>query len=554
MTGLIISILVFSFFAFVFATASFAATKNLNSGVSNNFYNQQGGLIQDTYSVAAGTRTFEAGTVLSYCDNNSPVGGVCPGLGPRWNETLYPRGSLSPATLGDLVQISDGLAVYVSVVPSAPNVLRIAAITTGTSPPDYTANPTLLTLSDPISWLAVRAFSATGVVVAYNIHNSSFIVAASVSQSGPVQFGTPVNMFEVTLTNDGFPIDILVLNYAYVLVSYGPNSSGAAFLAYTLDGTNLNPITVAKNSLGFQITNVIASVYLGTNYFLYATGNMAVLGTFTFAGNTLTLSSQKTLAFTNVLFESLTATSLFNGYIALAGVQTELLQVALTISMVLQWSTTPPYIAAFFPNNLLESQGHQLVNNQLSVCYAPSSTGEPKGELFFAYVDSISDRGKIVRAKIAVTTSQDVQILPSPPIDISTFTYTQFGTAIGPLVACPSPTGVLVGIQYLGTYFNSFIWEGGYRFAGIAQESYESGSAKTGVRVMRQGISDVHTQLQPGFPYYMSNSGHLHAHASIVEMFSSASFNTPVGVALTDKQLLLDANVFEHISREGGGN
>jgi len=209
MYGLVIAILVFSFFAFVFATASFAATKNLNSGVSNNFYNQQGGLIQDTFAVAAGTQSFEAGSVVSYCDNSSPGIGVCPGLGPRWNETLYPIGSLAPATLGDLVQISPSLAVYVSVVPSAPNVLRIVAISTSAQPPLYAASPTLLTLSDPISWLAVRAFSATGVVVAYNIHNSSYIVVAAVPQTTAIQFGPPVNMFEVAITNDGFPIDLL---------------------------------------------------------------------------------------------------------------------------------------------------------------------------------------------------------------------------------------------------------------------------------------------------------------------------------------------------------
>jgi hypothetical protein len=27
--------------------------------------------------------------VVSYCDTNNPAGAVCPGLGPRWNTTLY---------------------------------------------------------------------------------------------------------------------------------------------------------------------------------------------------------------------------------------------------------------------------------------------------------------------------------------------------------------------------------------------------------------------------------------------------------------------------------
>jgi hypothetical protein len=555
--ALIITILVFSFFAFVFATAGFSETKKLDNGVENNFYNQQGGLIQDVYTVPPGTPTFEAGRVVSFCDTTNPSGGVCPGLGPRWNQTLYPPGSFSPASFGDLTQISNDLAVYVWTVPSAPNTLRIVAIRTSTDPPTYAASPTLFTLPGPVSWLTIRAFTANSVVVAYNTHNTSYLIAANVPLTTAVVFGTPVTMFEVPATNDGYPIDVVVLKSSCVLVTYGANSNGASFAAYTLAGVALSSITVMRNGYGLQITNDVASTYLGNtagvDYFLQVTGDKAALASFTLSGSTLTLNNLKTLSYVNVLYESITVTSLFNGYIALAGVQTELLAVALTVSMVIQWSTTSPYLISFYPNNLLETQGHQLINNQLSTCYAPSTTGEPRGELFFAYVDSISDRAKLIRAKIGATYANDVQILASPPIDISTFTYTQYGIAIGPLLACPSPSGVLVAYQYLGTYFNSFVWEGGYRFAGIAQESYAGGTSKSTVNVLRQGISDVHSQLQPGFPYYMSNSGHLHPHSSIVEMFTSASFNTRVGVALSDKQLYLDQDVFEHLAYAGGG-
>jgi hypothetical protein len=551
---LTIAILIFSFFAFVFAVASFANTKSLQYGVNNNFYNQQGGLIEETYAISAKSVAFDAGTVLSFCDSASSV---CPGLGPRWNQTLYPPGSFSPAVVGDLVQISPDLAVYAWATAAAPNTLRVIAIRTSSDPPAFTSlNPTLLPLDGPVSWISLKAYSSSSFVVAYNSHNSSYLVGGSATPTTAVVLGISVNMFEIPYTADGFVVDVSVLKNSYILVTYGPNSVGASFLGYTLSGMYFSPINVAKTfGYGIQITNDVSTTYLGNasgvEYFLQATGDKAVLGSFSFASGVLALSLLRTLAYTNVFYDTVSASSLLNGYIAIAGVQTEQLDVALTISIVLQWSTQSPYLTSFTPSNLLETQEHQLVNNQLSSCYVPPTSNEPAGELFFSYVDSLSDRAKLIRAKIASTSNNDVQLLPSPPIDISTFTYTQFGTSIAPLVACPSSSGVLVAYQYLGTYFNTFVWEGGYRFAGIAEESYDPQSSKSSMLVLRQGISESHRELQAGFSYYLTNSGHLRPHTSIYELFSPTGFSARIGVAISNTHLLLEPYVFESITRGG---
>lgn len=443
------------------------------------------------------------------------------------------------------------LAVYSWVVAGDPNSLRVVAIRSDVSPP-YAATPVVLSLSFPISWLAVRAYGPSSFVVGYNTHNTSYIMGGTVATSGQINLGPAVSMFAVPYTVDGFPMDVVVINSA-ILVTFGPNNEGASFKAFSLSGTTLSSINI-NSQYGLQLVNAVVSVSLGNvegvEYMLQATGTASAVSIFSYSPNTntLSISALKTLSYTDILFDTLTATSLFNGYIALAGVQIERLETPLAISLVLQWTTQSPYLNEFFPSNLLETQEHQLVGNVLSVCYTPPSPnagGATQGDLFFAYVESRSDRGKLVRAKIASTSPGNVQLLPSPAIDISTFTYTQYGIAIPPLLSCPSALGVLVAYQNLGTFFNHFVWEGGYRYAGIAQESFDPSTSKKAVSVMRQGISVPHGSLQPGYSYYVTNSGHLRPHTSLTEMFTASSNLARIGVAISDSQLLIDPYVFE---------
>lgn len=245
--------------------------------------------------------------------------------------------------------------------------------------------------------------------------------------------------------------------------------------------------------------------------------------------------------------------------------------------MVLEWSTQTPYITAFSPSNLLATEDQNLLEFRLHSCYVPSSTNvrlplkttwpniiqEPKGELFFTYTDTVTNRARIVRAKVA-NIGQQVQLLPSPPLDISTFDYHKYGHSVPPLVACPGqsvnggPGAVLVAYQYLGTFLNSFVWEGGYRYAGIAQENFTANTKGTppppfqlafnitaDLLVVREGISAGHSNLQVGFSYYMHNSGRLYPYTSLVELFTPNSFVHRVGVAISETQLLLDPYVFE---------
>lgn len=68
--------------------------------------------------------------------------------------------------------------------------------------------------------------------------------------------------------------------------------------------------------------NHIASVDLGSNYFLQATGNLAILAKYSFSANALTLTSVTVLTYPgHVIYRHVGALTLFNGLISLYGVQ-----------------------------------------------------------------------------------------------------------------------------------------------------------------------------------------------------------------------------------------
>jgi len=163
--------------------------------------------------------------------------------------------------------------------------------------------------------------------------------------------------------------------------------------------------------------------------------------------------------------------------------------------------------------------------------------------LFITYVDAFSLMAKIVRAKVIQTSYYQIQLLPSPALDLASTKYGHYGSWFAPLISCPTSTQeILMVYQDYQSMFDTFWWNGGYRFAGIAETDGKEGEE---VIVTRQGVSVGHSELQTGFQYYIYNDGYLAPHTSYLELFTPNGHRESVGVAISPTELLLEPDAFD---------
>lgn len=539
--GLNVLLVIFVFLAFLFSTLTYSHSKHLAKEVNNSFITQQGGLIQQTYKVSTNFSVLK-GQAVSFCATNQ----VCSGLGPEWGEPFYGTGSATPAVMGGLVQLTPTVAVYAAVSDSDHTMVRVTVLDTSAS--SAVRGTSTIATGDTISALEIITTSNNKIAaVFYSSHNVSYIVAASVSDdSKSLSLGAPIQVYTVDTINNGpFRYDFAHVGQ-YILVTYAHDHEGANYAFYSVDTSSSSKFTkvdVDVSKFSVQAIATLATAYLdGTHggWFIQGNANSLKLGWIDYQNKRV--DSLANAALNGYYFDTLTITKAFDSYVVVTGVQFEYVDTPLTLSLIVQWNQAAPYLTVYSPTNLLGTQNHQLLRDQLSVCYVPPFDEEPLGGLFYTYVDAQSLRAKLMRARTAVINGQP-QLLPSPSVDISTIQYGKHGSWLAPLLSCPTVSNrAVVVVQDFYSIFNTFSWKGGFRYAGLAQA--DAGQGKD-VNVVRQGISSGHTGLIPGFHYYMYNNGTLAPYTSIAEVFTPNGFPWRVGTALTDTLLYLEDDIFD---------
>jgi len=546
--GLNISIVIFVFLAFLFSTLSYVNSNNLAKNVNDTFISQQGGLIENTYNVST-VWSVRKGSVVSFCGRANAE--LCEGLGPLWSRPFFSHDSWTPAILGSIAQLTPAVSVYLHVVESDHLTLRVSYVDTGLYPAvNHTA---LLTLKSPVSSIHARATSHPDTaVIMYTTANETFIQAVWVTSDGGIKFAPKAyDLFPNHSPNEN---GTLVRNIAAVgtwtLVSYAYWGEGAKYEVFTVDPTNadygLTQLTgLPAWSFGLRIEEIVDTLYLGNGFILQATANLASYGLVDFNAKIIHALAQADYF---ARFHSLSLTQLEGDMVLFVGTQVDFVDQPLTLSMIVQWSnnSNAPSLKPHIPTNLLGTNNHIIVNDVVSVCYHPPSSYEPFGGIFFSYVDGLSRKAKIARARPTLTNG-NLHVLPSPPLDVSSHQYGRYQSWLTPRLVCPVGTGpshVLIVLQDFNSAFNTFVWAGGYRFAGIAQAAATAGK---GVDVVRQGISTANERFTPGFTYYAWNDGTLAPFTSFAELFTPNGYPYPIGTAIGEEKLHLELEAFDRL-------
>jgi len=221
----------------------------------------------------------------------------------------------------------------------------------------------------------------------------------------------------------------------------------------------------------------------------------------------------------------------------------------IAMTQVVSWSTAQPYLTVHNPTSLLPTSMLTVYRNDIRSCYVAPNAHHPFGVLLFTYVDALSGLVMLVRGKIDVYGSY-VWVLPSPHVVVSLIPYYNAFTSnrtVGPQLVCP-PNNQKAYLLYQSEppTMNSFIWHGGYRLAGIAENE---GGPGTSIQIVRVGTTTVTPYpLQAGFSYYANNSGIIHSTLSVNEQWSPNGWGYRLGTALSESQLLLDFEVIDRIN------
>jgi hypothetical protein len=315
--------------------------------------------------------------------------------------------------------------------------------------------------------------------------------------------------------------------------------------------SKLRQLPTKGGNFGISVVDTLVAHYLGNGYILYSNANQAAMGKITFDNANPTIVSVGTADY-YVHFNSLqihgvgTPQASGGGQLIFVGSQVAFVDTPLTVSMFVQWSPTTPFLTVHQPTNLLGNQEHEPYFGQVSVCYQQPTPYEPYGGIFYSYVDALSQRAKLVRARPTYT-DFNLHLLPSPALDISAHKYGRFRSWLTPTIRCniaTSPGHVLIAVQDFLPVFNTFTWHGGYRYAGLAQSS---ASASATISVVRSGISAGYEKLTPGFTYYVWNNGTIAPFTSIFELFTPNGYPFPIGTAITPDQIHIEPEAFDHL-------
>jgi hypothetical protein len=540
-------IVIFVFLAFLMSTLSYTHSLNLANQVNNSYYTTQGGLIERTYTVAP-SYAVKRGSVASFCGADNLQ--LCEGLGPVWNRPFFATESWSPAIATSIAQLTPSVSVYFHVVDADHTTLRATFIDTSSANPPSVKNTATLTLTSAVTSLHARPTSdPTVAAVMYTTHNETYLHTVTVTAAGTVLFSPlAVDLFHIYDPNQNGTLHReLATVETWLLVTYGYEDNGASYSVFTVDPSNaqtkLRSETLNRGSFGIPVVDTLATVYLGDGYILQSNAYTLQLGKVDFNAKAIqSLGSADMMAH----FRFLQLHLFHNNSVLAVGTQTLFVDVPRTLTVFIEWSPTAPFLRTHVPTNLLGTQNHRPQNFLISLCYLPPHPEEPYGGVFFSYLDSISNRAKIARSR-PVWSNNDLHLLPSPSLDISSHRYNRFDNqwTAPPTLTCNVGTGnehVLVTLQDFTSSFNTFVWAGGYRYAGIAQDNVGEGKE---LDIVRAGISSKHERLIPGFSYYMWNNGTIAPYTSFHELFTPNGFPMPIGTAISNSQLHLEQEAFD---------
>jgi len=537
-----IGIAVFVFLAFLFSILAYT-TSNKTNQQFNNAYTTPGSMsLKHTYKVNA-ARNVRKGNVVSFCEEHR----ICEGLGPVWeHRPFYAPGTTTPAALASLNQLSPALAVYTWTSTADHTVINCATINT-LEEPGFRLHAQLQLLN-PVTSLRVRpllehSLIAHSWVIMYTDHNITYLQVGTATNT-TITFGTSQVLFSVDpLANYTILSDITIAE-SWIIVTWGQaGQSAATYTVYELDpaaNTRLRRVDYNSQSFSIPVRGVIRSAYLGNNTFIQSCANHIQIGMISWTNPRITLLGYADIP---AYFRTLHITPMFGNRIAFTGVQVDFVDEPITLSMVVEYSSKNPYLTTYYPTNLLATHNDQLVNYQLQVCYHNPYNAEPFGGLFFTYVDAFTLMAKIVRAKVTRTSYSQVQLLPSPALDISSAKYGTYGSWEAPIITCPTANEeILIAYQDRQTMFDMFTWSGGFRFAGVAETDGKEGDD---VSVVRTGVASGFSDLQTGFQYYVYNDGFLAPHTSYLELFTPNGHRRHIGVAISPSELLLEYDAFD---------
>lgn len=541
-------VVIFSLLAFVFAVLSFSNDVHFSTILNNSTSYQNSGNLEQKATVAY-DMTVYGGTVTSYC---SHTGDVCEGLGPAWYRPFFEDGTNSGAIYGDLTQLSPSLAIYPHVVDKDHSFLRVTVINTGQTPSFGRTMgvvlPVNVTSTDIRSVKTGDPNAAVLLITTHNTtHNTTSLVVATVH---PIDYSVDLSpALEIIDTpgNDStreLRIDIANIG-DWILVSYGYDNEAITHKVFTLDNnspTKLSAIQLSGGDFSLLVYRTIATAYWGSGKIIQSNGNTYVFGQIDYANRRINQLASMPLEHE---FDKLIITPIYYGLVVFSGIQTSFVDVPLTLAFVVNVTNSLPFLYNLGrPSYIFNTNNYVPLRNHMSVLYIPPSPQEPFGGLFYSFVDTRSRMAKLVKSRpvhVGYTSTDDnVRIVSSPPISISDY---QYGRMLFPLLAGPTLNNLtLIVIQDQVSVANVFYWYGGYQYAGIAQRN--AGSLG-GVTIVREGVSSSHSGLIPGHLYYAGNRGELMPYMSVNEQFTPNAVDYPIGVALSDTELLINPRAFE---------
>jgi len=540
-------VVIFSLLAFVFAVLSFSNDVHISTIINNSTSYQQSGNLEQR-AIVAGDMAVTGGTVISYC---SHAGDVCEGLGPAWWRQFFEDGTNSGAIYGDLTQLSPSLAIYPHVVDRDHSILRVTVVNTGQSPSFGKTMgvvlPVNVTSTDIRSVKTGDPNAAVVLLTTHNTtHNTTSVFVATVHPIDySVDLSTPIEIIDTPGNDSTRELRIDIANIGdWVLVSYGYDNEGITHKAFALDNNSPSKLAPIELSGDFSLLvyRTIATAYWGSGKIIQSNGNTYVFGQIDYANRRISQLASMPLEHE---FDKLVITPIYYGLVVFSGIQTSFVDVPLTLAFVVNVTNSLPFLYHLGrPSYIFNTDNYVPLRNHLSVVYIAPSPQEPFGGLFYSFVDSRSRMGKIVKSRPVhvgyTSTNNNIQIVSSPPISISDY---QYGRMLFPLLAGPTYNNLtLIVIQDQVSVANTFFWYGGYQFAGIAQHSANSLGS---LNVVREGVSSSHSGLIPGHLYYAGNRGELFPWMSINEQFTPNAIDYPIGVAISDTELLINPRAFE---------
>eukprot|EP01113_Clastostelium_recurvatum_P022250 TRINITY_DN264_c0_g1_i4.p1 TRINITY_DN264_c0_g1~~TRINITY_DN264_c0_g1_i4.p1 ORF type:complete len:605 (+),score=125.90 TRINITY_DN264_c0_g1_i4:54-1868(+) len=577
--GLNISLVLFVFLAFVFSAASLAQMETVEHSIITNNLILNGGLVPITrsYAVTQGQNVAK-GSVTSFTYS----GDVAQGLGPRWQQqsTFAANASASHSDVTQLFYANDTGphgSVYAYVPSNNPSMVTATIIVTLPGENITFSGSISLTVQNnaTIEHVQVAAIGQSYFVVLYTFLTNAtgepeptwytnIVLGSIIGGLQTVYFGTPQTLM---FRNELYVIDMLVINdeqqghFSESIIQFASGSIGGPcefkYFQVSAMPVGFKQVTLNTNGFGFTCSFPLASTYLSGGYFMMANQQTVGLAQATWDTNDLpSISPFGQIDFSH-MYESIHLTPVGQGFVVISGIQQEGLEGPVIMTQVVEYRSQLPFLKVNWPMALIPSIPVQAYRHHIRATWVPPMKNQPDGVLVFTYVDAWTNLTTIIRGSLdnwsAPNGDTFYYIMGGARVLVSTVPYTNTGffnhnpRPDGPLIWTASEKICYI---YQGTSpstINSFIWQGGFRIAGVAQANAQSGQS---VNVTRFGSVPPpgNFPLLTGFSYYPANDGSIRSSLSVNDVFTSNGYPYRLGVAISDTAIHLDDRVVNRIN------